>query len=549
MPNTELSKGDYVGHPFRGNQWSDDKVVADYQLNGVQVNADLRSGKRSDGPLDTLMHTGPTETLYRTVSNANGAADKLGNELANGASITDLAYVSTSRDELTASDMDPVGDGIMLRISLPEGAPRLDIGNYKTAYDQSEVVLPRQTVLTPTGKMYDSDGRKTIDVVASSKMSKASSQRVRFLKFSPSVVIKGDYVGHPFRGNQWSDASGAGRGTSGSASQPADDLNAILGRYPETTDEMEIGLMNAPILNSPLGQTMSEINKQIYAAERGDAEESDMLDMVIFSAYLGKSQYFYDQLNGRLRKDKPFSDELMGTISDKDQERIDEIESEIVELEDEQSEDDEIDNSAEITELEEEKTAIEDAVDENGELDAWDWNYYDHASMDFDSQDGSVELDMSNGDTVRMPLVVAATFMDEAFTALKFRAPTNMRVYRGIDPAYIAMLESSVGKTVNDLGFCSTSLDVVSAVAFSGSGTPMQSQLQGVGMPEKGSVFPPNQRIATILIPEGHNVVMPDPAGDRMGEGEVLLNRGTQFKVVGVNEMGPVLEVVPDVSK
>lgn len=27
--------------------------------------------------------------------------------------------------------------------------------------------------------------------------------------FDPSVVIKGDFVGHPFRGNQWSDASGA----------------------------------------------------------------------------------------------------------------------------------------------------------------------------------------------------------------------------------------------------------------------------------------------------------------------------------------------------
>ena len=29
--------------------------------------------------------------------------------------------------------------------------------------------------------------------------------------FSPSVLIKGDYVGHPFRGNQWTDASGATR--------------------------------------------------------------------------------------------------------------------------------------------------------------------------------------------------------------------------------------------------------------------------------------------------------------------------------------------------
>jgi hypothetical protein len=149
-----------------------------------------------------------------------------------------------------------------------------------------------------------------------------------------------------------------------------------------------------------------------------------------------------------------------------------------------------------------------------------------------------------------MPLVVAANLMDDAFRQLTMTAPANMRVYRGIDPAFIATLEASVGETVKDLGFCSTSLQVGSAVAFSGSGTPMQSQLQGAGMPAKGSTFPPDKRIATILIPKGYSIVMPDPDGGRMGEGEVLLNRGTQFKVIGVNEMGPVLEVmVPDAAK
>ena len=173
----KVSKGDYAGHPFRGNQWSDAKAVNDYQMNGIQINADLRSGKRTDGPLDTLMHAGPAETLYRTVSNANGYADKLAVNLANGNQITDMAYVSTSRDELTASDMDPVGDGLMLRILLPEGAPRLDMANHETAYDQSEVVLPRQTVLTPTGPIYESNGRKTINVVGSTEVLKASKPK------------------------------------------------------------------------------------------------------------------------------------------------------------------------------------------------------------------------------------------------------------------------------------------------------------------------------------------------------------------------------------
>lgn len=37
--------------------------------------------------------------------------------------------------------------------------------------------------------------------------------------FLPTQVIKGDYVGHPFRGNQWSDASGAST-TGGETSAP-----------------------------------------------------------------------------------------------------------------------------------------------------------------------------------------------------------------------------------------------------------------------------------------------------------------------------------------
>jgi len=41
--------------------------------------------------------------------------------------------------------------------------------------------------------------------------------------FAPTVVLKGDYVGHPFRGNQWTDASGASRGLS--SGDRADDVS------------------------------------------------------------------------------------------------------------------------------------------------------------------------------------------------------------------------------------------------------------------------------------------------------------------------------------
>ena len=38
--------------------------------------------------------------------------------------------------------------------------------------------------------------------------------------FMPTQVVKGDFVGHPFRGNQWSDSSGASRGAGSSGESP-----------------------------------------------------------------------------------------------------------------------------------------------------------------------------------------------------------------------------------------------------------------------------------------------------------------------------------------
>jgi hypothetical protein len=142
-----------------------------------------------------------------------------------------------------------------------------------------------------------------------------------------------------------------------------------------------------------------------------------------------------------------------------------------------------------------------------------------------------------------MPKVVAFNLMDDAFVEFGMVMPSNLRVYRGIDPETIASLETSVGKTVEDLGFCSTSVSIDRAISFSGRSIPMQSQMNAKYY-EEGDTLPPEKRVATILIPKGLKVVMPDPGGERMGEGEVILNRGTQFKVIGVYATGPILEVI-----
>jgi hypothetical protein len=48
----------------------------------------------------------------------------------------------------------------------------------------------------------------------------ATEPLTKSVAFSPLLVLKGDYVGHPFRGNQWVDATGASRGEARSGADP-----------------------------------------------------------------------------------------------------------------------------------------------------------------------------------------------------------------------------------------------------------------------------------------------------------------------------------------
>lgn len=63
----------------------------------------------------------------------------------------------------------------------------------------------------------------------------------RLRKFAPTVLIKGDYVGHPFRGNQWTDASGAPRAGARSSD---DEDDALLEAAGQTLEEMGVETLN-----------------------------------------------------------------------------------------------------------------------------------------------------------------------------------------------------------------------------------------------------------------------------------------------------------------
>lgn len=323
----------------------------------------------------------------------------------------------------------------------------------------------------------------------------------------------------------------------------SDNLNTLLSQYPKPDDELSEALANAPIAHSGLGKTMREINKEISERESNSERENEMLPAVILSAYLGKGDDdVYVDMNKHFRKGRPLKDFLQEQLTEEEEQKERSLERSIRALE--ENEDDDTDNSAEIESLREELEEMREKVYGAERFDADDWDYYEHGEKNFDSQYGSFTISI-NGEDVKMPKVVAYSLMDNAFSEFRMVAPQNFRVYRGIDPATIASLEASVGQTVEDLGFCSTTKYIDTAIGFSGVGVPFQSELSR-GYYKEGDTLPPEKRIATILIPKGQKILVPDPSEERMGEGEVILNRGTRFKIVGVNELGPVLEVMAD---
>jgi len=202
-----------------------------YTRDSVALNVALRSGASTDGPLDAFMESGLQETVYRSIANTNGVAGRLFSELMDGGTVVDRGYSSTSRNASQAAEMDVMGDGLILQIQLPSGASRLAVP--KGVFfggDQEEVILPRGAGFRLVREGKSVDGRPTLVVE---------------MVEGAETVEKGDFVGHPFRGNQWMGADGVGR--MGAESSPDQDRRAYEMRQEGKTWEeiaKELGYAN-----------------------------------------------------------------------------------------------------------------------------------------------------------------------------------------------------------------------------------------------------------------------------------------------------------------
>lgn len=373
-------------------------------------------------------------------------------------------------------------------------------------------------------------------------MTVAPRKKRKLMKFAPALVAKGDYVGHPFRGNQWTDSSGTSRSTALTGPQNASaDLDALMADYPPSIDNEDI---TAYFEEAPtrLAGGLSLVALYRLGGSRG---EEPIPELVMLRAYQRDA---FEKINRALRGGYDFgADNEIGESTDTElQDELEGLEEEAADLSRElrelEDDDDETRNDIEsqIEELNDRMAEIEDEMGDSESLTASDWNYYEHKDVEFDSRLGNIEVEWGQ-DTVDMPVEVAVELFTDAFSSCAVPTPSNMRVYRGIDPSTIDTLKTQVGQVVEDLGYVSTTEHRGFASAFSGSSTPFQSEMNAAWNIGQNDPLPEGKQVATILIPKGVKVLYPEQS---QGEDEIILASGTKFEVVGVNSDGPVLKVV-----
>jgi ADP-ribosyltransferase exoenzyme len=120
----------------------------------LRINKELRAGKTSDPAvknLDTAIAKSkvPVKTLYRGMTTESAKKLFPGGEIKKGETISDPAFLSTSK---SAGEAHARGlGGVVLKIEANENASGLDMSEHSRNKSEEEVLLPRNAKLTVIG--------------------------------------------------------------------------------------------------------------------------------------------------------------------------------------------------------------------------------------------------------------------------------------------------------------------------------------------------------------------------------------------------------------
>lgn len=218
-------KGDFVGHPFRGNQWTVggvEDVVGPRTADEIVTRADLI--KFAEMP---PAFVGDTE-LFTHATKSRADRESM---LVEGIKPRyELGTVYSSRPPLVRD----LGVGYVIfkadKGVAVEGKDIVEIGLSYDEYKFNKTIPPSDIVKVVGTYVFNAGGQNIReDYLADFILKNPDDPQIDALpeKYKrwatlASDVSKGDFVGHPFRGNQWSDSSGASTGSTRSQTLVAD---------------------------------------------------------------------------------------------------------------------------------------------------------------------------------------------------------------------------------------------------------------------------------------------------------------------------------------
>ena len=178
-PNTRPARGAGEAPPAKPTgatasdlSAEDRKTLLDYQkLDFVSVNGALRGRWSTDarvvervGQLDRLMEAAPRTaedaSVFRAIQNPKLAA--VLTRLKPGATITDGAFQSTTRDEDVAKRYAQGEDGVLATIRVPKGSQAIDMAQINDHAGENELLLAREAKYRVVETKIDADGTKRI---------------------------------------------------------------------------------------------------------------------------------------------------------------------------------------------------------------------------------------------------------------------------------------------------------------------------------------------------------------------------------------------------
>ena len=274
-----VQKGDYKGHPFRGNQWTDSSgsatsnlAIQPNDLNFNPFSAEAKGYSEADRRDERIEFSANASVAFEDIRQA----DIMKLHQLKGVGVVEIESTVDRFNPKRYINVVRVGgyDTTMVVTKIQSHLTREAAEKAKPKVEAAlEKFFANPTL---TAKPIDKDIWEYEYVIPEGEpmAGRKATKRVSFVKpqypdqvvkFAPTFVIKGDFVGHPFRGNQWANSSGASTGAMSSASPDSTDLSGVSAQIDTLLQENKVAdALHDEFIKDHWGEFMNSIEKLGY---------------------------------------------------------------------------------------------------------------------------------------------------------------------------------------------------------------------------------------------------------------------------------------------